>query len=74
MILDATQIEKNIGWLLAHGSAPVRYLAHKHLLDAKDSAKGMRSLWREVEAGPCRSIRTRKTALTLGWRNTGSIT
>jgi hypothetical protein len=53
MILDSKQMGKNINWLLANGSAPVRYVTHKHLLGAKDSAKGMRRLWREVENSPC---------------------
>lgn len=53
MFLDARQIETNVDWLLAHGSAPVKYLTHKHLLSTPDSAKAMRRLWHEVENSPC---------------------
>lgn len=52
MILNAGQIQKNVDWLLANASAPVRYLTHRHLLATDDSAKGMRSLRREVENSP----------------------
>jgi hypothetical protein len=53
MILNSEQIKKNIDWLLGNGSAPVRYLTHKHLLATKDTSKAMRDLWREVEESPC---------------------
>jgi hypothetical protein len=52
MILNLNQIKKNIDWLLANGSAPVRYLTHKHLLATTNTSKALRALWREVEASP----------------------
>jgi len=53
MTLSLNQIEKNVDWLLANGSAPVQYLTHKHILGKSGSSKAMRSLWREVEDSPC---------------------
>ena len=53
MILTSSQIKKNVDWLLANGSAPVRYLTHKHILGTAGSTKAMRSLWCEVENNPC---------------------
>ncbi len=53
MFFSARQIQNNIDWLLAHGSAPVKYLTHQHLLSTSDSAKVMRRLWHEVENSPC---------------------
>jgi hypothetical protein len=53
MILNVSQIKKNIDWLLANGSAPIKYLTHKHLLANNDSSKTMQNLWREVENSPC---------------------
>jgi hypothetical protein len=53
MILSTDQIERNIAWLLTNGSAPIKYLTHKHLLAATGSTKAMRSLWHEVENSPC---------------------
>jgi hypothetical protein len=53
MILNSSQIKKNIDWLLTNGSAPVKYLTHKHLLLTTDSSKAMRSLWCDVENSPC---------------------
>jgi hypothetical protein len=52
MMIDSNQIKKNIDWLLTNGSAPVRYLTHKHLLATKDTSKAMRDLWQEVEDSP----------------------
>ena len=53
MFLNSSQIRKNIDWLLANGSAPIKYLTHKHLLSTSGSTKAMRSLWCEVEKSPC---------------------
>jgi hypothetical protein len=53
MILNAKQIKKNIAWLLSNGSAPIKYLTHKHLLGADCSSNVMRKLWHEVENSPC---------------------
>jgi hypothetical protein len=53
MFLNSNQIKKNIDWLLTNGSAPVKYLTHKHLLATADSSKAMRSLWCDVEKSPC---------------------
>jgi len=52
MILNAEQIEKNMTWLLDNGSAPVRYLTHKHLLDTPNDSGLMHNLWDEVESSP----------------------
>lgn len=53
MILQPKQIDKNVSWLLANGSAPIKYLTHKHLLKTPFTSKTMRDLWRNVEASPC---------------------
>ena len=53
MILNSNQITKNIDWLLTNGSAPIKYLTHKHLLGTTGATKVMRSLWCEVENSPC---------------------
>jgi len=53
MILNLSQIKKNIDWLLTNGSAPVKYLTHKHLLSTASTTKAMRSLWCDVENSPC---------------------
>ena len=50
--LRAEQVEKSISWLLANGSAPVRYLTHKHLLRTPTGSHPMCALWREVERSP----------------------
>jgi len=50
--LSAEQVEKNISWLLANGSAPVRYLTHRYLLRTPAGSRSMRALWREVERSP----------------------
>ncbi len=50
--LNVSQVEKNISWLLANGSAPVRYLTHRHLLHTPAMSRPMRALWREVERSP----------------------
>ena len=53
MILNSSQIKKNIDWLLTNGSAPIRYLTHKQLMRTPDSSKDMRSLWYDVENSQC---------------------
>jgi hypothetical protein len=53
VVLTSNQMEKNIDWLLTNGSAPVRYLTHKHILGKSGSSKAMRSLWHEVEDSQC---------------------
>ncbi|MHC4112244.1 MAG: prenyltransferase/squalene oxidase repeat-containing protein [Planctomycetota bacterium] len=53
MILNSSQIQKNIDWLFTNGSAPIKYLTHKHLLNTAGSTKAMRSLWCDVENSPC---------------------
>ena len=53
MILDSNQIKTNIDWLLTNGSAPIKYLTHKHILATSHSSKAMRSLWCEVDNSPC---------------------
>ena len=45
MILDSGQIEPNISWLLKHGSPPVRYLTHEHLMKTPDRSQGVTGLW-----------------------------
>ncbi len=54
MIQDTGQIDQNIDWLLRNGSAPVRYLTHRHLLKTPPDSEGMADLWREVQA--CRDV------------------
>jgi hypothetical protein len=49
MILNESQIEKNVGWLLAKGSPPVRYLTHKYLKKDELNSPEMKKLWAEVE-------------------------
>jgi hypothetical protein len=46
-MLNQSQIDENIAWLLANGSAPVRYLTHKQLLKTP-SGPEIAALWREV--------------------------
>lgn len=53
MTLSLNQIKKNVDWLVTNGSAPVRYLTYKHILDKSGSSKAMRSMWHEVEDSLC---------------------
>jgi len=53
MMLSSSQIKRNVDWLLTNGSAPIKYLTHKHLLGTTGSTKSMRSLWYEVDNSPC---------------------
>lgn len=53
MILTSSQIKKNVDWLLTNGSAPVKYLTYKHLLDSNGSMKIKRNLWCEVDNSLC---------------------
>jgi hypothetical protein len=48
-MLNQKQIELNIDWLLSHGSLPVRYLTHKHILKNDPKSSQMDELWKEVE-------------------------
>jgi hypothetical protein len=48
-MLSKKQIENNINWLLKYGSAPVRFLTHKHLLNSDLCSKQMKELWAEVK-------------------------
>jgi hypothetical protein len=50
--LSAEQVAKNTSWLLASGSAPVRYLTQRHLLHTPVASKAMRALWQDVECSP----------------------
>ena len=50
--LNAGQVARNITWLLSNGSAPVRYLTHRHLLHTPAGSRPMRALWQEVEKDP----------------------
>jgi len=52
MFLNADQIEKNIAWLLSNGSAPIKYLTHRYLLNTSADSQVMESLWHEVENSP----------------------
>ena len=52
MILSSKQIEKNLDWLPANGSAPVRYLTHEHLLEPPSTSNVMRDLWCKMEDSP----------------------
>ena len=48
-MLSIRQIENNINWLLAHGSAPVEYLTHRYLLNEREGSSEAKRLWRAVE-------------------------
>jgi hypothetical protein len=49
VVSNTVNTDRAIEWLLAHGSAPVRYLTHTHLLKTNPRSKVMKPLWREVE-------------------------
>jgi hypothetical protein len=49
MFLNTEQINRNIEWLLANSSPPVRYLTHCHLLNLKPDSNTVKNLWRAVE-------------------------
>lgn len=49
MFLSKKEIDRNIKWLLKHGSPSVKYLTHKHLLEVNPLSQKMRELWKEVE-------------------------
>lgn len=49
MILTTEQISKNIDWLLAHASAPVKYLVYRDLVKTPEDTAEMRFLWKKVE-------------------------
>ena len=49
MLLNAEEIDTNIGWLLTNASPPVRYLTHRHILRTDPRSEQMRELWRGVE-------------------------
>lgn len=51
MFLSTEEINRNTDWLLAHASPPVRYLTHKHILQADPNSKTMKELWNCVEHG-----------------------
>jgi hypothetical protein len=44
MMLDKGQIEKNINWLLSHGSSAVIYLTQKYLLKRDSRSKAIKDL------------------------------
>lgn len=52
MILSASQIDRNIAWLLSDGSPPVRYLTHKYLLKTPAGSEEMANL--RSDAQTCR--------------------
>jgi hypothetical protein len=47
--LDKEQIDRNIEWLLANASPPVRYLTHCHLLGLRPESSTAKNLWQAVE-------------------------
>jgi hypothetical protein len=49
LFLNKAEIERNTRWLTENASAPVRYLAGKHLLKKDPRSKPIRELWHEVE-------------------------
>lgn len=51
-MLNRKEIERNIGWLLNNGSAPVKYLTYFHLLKVAPYSKEMKELWKAVENDP----------------------
>jgi len=72
MVLTATQIKKNIDWLLNNSSAPVKYLTHRDLLATATSTKAMLSLWSEVEDSPCVREIFGKQGKDGSWHGSGS--
>ncbi len=48
-MLSQDQVEKNIAWLLANGSAPVKWLTYRHLLDQHGDSELMQNLRQDVE-------------------------
>jgi hypothetical protein len=51
MFLSADEISRCTNWLLAHASAPVRYLTYQHILQTDPASAKMAELWQEVECG-----------------------
>ncbi len=49
LMMDKSQVEKNIQWLLSNGSSPVRYLTYKHLMKNDHNSETMKIMWSEVE-------------------------
>lgn len=49
MFLNTEQINRNIEWLLANASPPVRYLTHCHLLGLNPNSSSAKNLWQAVE-------------------------
>ena len=63
MFLTAEEIDTNIDWLLEHGSPPVRYLTHRHILKTDPRSEQMRELWKGVEnSGAAEHILSRQNA------------
>ena len=52
MWLTKDEINRNIRWLLAQASSPVKYLTTKHILREDSASQQMRALWAEVAQGP----------------------
>lgn len=53
MILDSNQMKKTIDWLLTNGSAPIKYLTHKHVMGTPGSSEVRRRLWCDVGESAC---------------------
>ena len=49
MLLTNDQITRSVEWLCEKATPPVRYLTHRHLLDAPARSRRVRQLWRAVE-------------------------
>ena len=48
-MLEASKLEKNIEWLRSHGSPPVVYLTHLHIIKDDPKDEKMRKLWKDVQ-------------------------
>ncbi len=51
-MLNESQLEKNIEWLIANASPPVIYLTHLNLLQEKPDTQKMQKLWGNVQKSP----------------------
>jgi hypothetical protein len=51
-MLNESQLEKNVEWLIANASPPVIYLTHLNLLQEKPDTPKMQKLWDNVQKSP----------------------
>lgn len=51
-MLNESQLEKNIDWLITNASPPVIYLTHLNLLQEDPDTQKMQELWDNVQSSP----------------------